>query len=76
MDSRLELFYLCTDCYMLHYQLALSAGATSDMAPADQFWGDRTASVHDHFGNIWHIATRIEDVPHEELERRIAAMAG
>jgi len=46
------------------------------MEPANQFWGDRMATVHDGFGNIWHVATRIEDVPHEELERRIAAMAG
>jgi PhnB protein len=46
------------------------------MEPVNQFWGDRTATVHDRFGNIWHIATRIEDVPPEELERRIEAMAG
>ncbi len=58
------------------YQRAIAAGATSAMAPADQFWGDRTATVHDRFGNIWHLATRVEDVSHEELERRIAEMAG
>jgi len=52
------------------YQSALSAGATSIMAPADQFYGDRNAGVKDPFGNLWWIATRIEDVPAEELKRR------
>ncbi len=69
-------FYLYVDEVDAAYQLALTAGATSDVEPADRFWGDRTATVHDRFGNTWHIATRIEDVSHEELERRIAAMAG
>ncbi|OQX19849.1 MAG: glyoxalase [Desulfobulbaceae bacterium A2] len=58
------------------YQSALAAGASSGMAPADQFWGDRTATVNDRFGNIWHLATRVEDVSFEELQRRMAAMAG
>ncbi|OQX20350.1 MAG: glyoxalase [Desulfobulbaceae bacterium A2] len=58
------------------YQRALNAGASSDLAPTDQFWGDRTATVHDRFGNIWHLATRVEEVSHEELQRRLAALAG
>ncbi len=69
-------FYLYVDEVDAIYQRALSAGATSAMEPADQFWGDRTATVHDRFGNIWHMATHIEDVSHQELEKRIAAMAG
>jgi PhnB protein len=69
-------FYLYVDEVDVVYQRALTAGATSAMEPIDQFWGDRTAAVHDRFGNIWHVATRIEDVSHEELDRRIIAMAG
>jgi PhnB protein len=69
-------FYLYVDEVDAIYQRSIAAGATSAMEPANQFWGDRTATVHDRFGNIWHIATRIEDISHEELERRIAAMAG
>jgi PhnB protein len=69
-------FYLYVDKVDAVYQQALTAGATSAMEPANQFWGDRIATVHDRFGNIWHVATRIEDVSHEELKRRIAAMEG
>ena len=52
------------------YSLALNAGATSEREPADQFYGDRTAGVKDAFGNRWYMATHVEDVPPEELERR------
>jgi PhnB protein len=69
-------FYLYVEEVDAVYLRALAAGADSAMAPADQFWGDRTATVHDRFGNIWHLATRVEEVSHQELERRITAMAG
>jgi PhnB protein len=59
------------------YQRALAAGATSVQAPADQFYGDRSGGVKDAFGNLWWIATHIEDVPPAELKRRAqAAMQG
>lgn len=57
------------------YRQALSAGAESIMEPADQFYGDRNAGVKDAQGNLWWIGTHIEDVPPEELARRVAAMA-
>jgi PhnB protein len=44
------------------------------MEPADQFYGDRNAGVKDPCGNLWWIATHIEDVPPEELARRAAQM--
>lgn len=55
------------------YQRALQAGATSVMPPADQFYGDRNAGVKDASGNFLWIATHIEDVSPEELERRFEA---
>ena len=55
------------------YKRALEAGATSQMEPADQFYGDRHASVVDPVGNRWFIATHIEDVPPDELARRAEA---
>ena len=39
------------------YQKALAAGATSISGPADQEYGERSASVKDAAGNVWHIAT-------------------
>jgi PhnB protein len=56
-------------------QRALKAGATSLIAPADQFYGDRTASVRDSCGNNWYIATQKEIVSKEEVDLRIAAMS-
>jgi PhnB protein len=54
------------------YKRALKAGATSLKEPANQFYGDRTASVKDSSGNIWGIGTHIEDVPPDEMEKRAA----
>jgi PhnB protein len=56
------------------YKRALAAGATSVREPADQFYGDRSAGVRDQFGNQWYIATHVEDVSEEEIERRMAKM--
>jgi PhnB protein len=66
-------FYLYVADMDAAYQRALEAGATSTMAPADMFWGDRLAAVKDRFGNIWNLATHVEDVSAEELQRRMAA---
>lgn len=52
----------------------IAAGATATMQPADQFYGDRSASMVDPFGHAWHIATHIEDVSDEEIRRRLAAL--
>ena len=57
------------------YARALAAGATSVMAPADMFWGDRNAGVRDAFGNEWWPATHKEDVSPEEAQRRAQAHA-
>jgi uncharacterized glyoxalase superfamily protein PhnB len=57
------------------YQQAVAAGGTSLREPADQFYGDRSAGIQDRFGNQWWLATHVEDVSPEELQRRQAAMA-
>jgi PhnB protein len=57
----------------LTFKRALEAGASLVQEPADQFYGDRTAGVKDPTGNYWWIAQHVEDVPPEELERRIKA---
>jgi PhnB protein len=49
---------------------AVDAGATVTMEVADQFWGDRFGTVTDPFGQVWSIATHIEDVPPEEMAKR------
>ena len=52
------------------FRRALDAGATAVREPTDQFYGDRSASVRDKFGNSWFMATHVEDVAPEEMERR------
>ena len=54
------------------YKQAIEAGATSAQEPKDMFWGDRFARVTDPFGHSWQLATHVEDVPPEEMERRSA----
>jgi PhnB protein len=70
MPGSLYLYVPDTDAV---YRRALRAGASSVMEPADQFYGDRNAGVKDPVGNIWWIATHIEDVSDEELARRVQA---
>src|SRR6516165_4467345 len=54
------------------YQKALKAGATSEMEPANMFYGDRSGGVTDAAGNRWHIGTHIEDVSPADLKKRAA----
>jgi PhnB protein len=56
------------------YQQAIDAGATSMRPVEDQFYGDRSGMVTDPFGHIWSIATHVEDVSPEEMQRRMEAM--
>ena len=55
------------------YKRALQAGASSLREPTDMFYGDRNAAVTDPVGNQWWIATHVEDVPPEEMQRRMKA---
>jgi PhnB protein len=55
------------------FQAALAAGATQISAPAEQFYGDRSGGVREPGGNRVWIATHVEDVTPEELQRRAAA---
>ena len=55
------------------FAAALAAGATSTREITDEFYGDRVGSFEDHWGHRWHLASHIEDVSPEEVERRAAA---
>jgi PhnB protein len=57
------------------YRQAIDAGATQERPPEDQFWGDRMGTLVDPFGHRWSLATHVEDVPPEEMERRMTAFA-
>lgn len=55
---------------------ALAAGAKEERAVKDQFYGDRSGTLADPFGISWTIATHVEDVSSEEMDRRMAQMSG
>ena len=52
------------------YQLALKAGGKSVMEPSNMFYGDRSGGVKDPSGNSWFVATHIEEVGTQELQKR------
>jgi PhnB protein len=53
---------------------SLAAGAKELRPVKDQFYGDRSGLLEDPFGHRWSIASHIEDVSPEEIERRFRAM--
>ena len=55
------------------FNRAVASGASVKEALQDKFYGDRTGTIIDPFGHIWHIATHKEDVSLEEMERRAKA---
>jgi PhnB protein len=58
------------------YKKAIAGGARENRPLADQFYGDRSGTITDPFGHQWTIATHIEDVSPEEMERRMAKAHG
>jgi PhnB protein len=54
---------------------AVQAGAKLLHPVQDKFYGDRTGSVRDPFGHVWHLATHTEDVSLAELKKRAEKLA-
>ena len=53
---------------------ALDAGATQIYPVADQFYGDRSGRIRDPFGHHWILATRLREVPEDEMLAAFRAM--
>lgn len=53
---------------------AIAAGAKELRPLADQFYGDRLGTLMDPFGHVWSLATHVEDVAPEEMDRRFRKM--
>ena len=56
------------------FKRAVAAGATVKEPVSDKFWGDRAGSVTDPFGHKWMILTHKEDVPMDEMKKRMEKM--
>jgi PhnB protein len=70
-ENTSSMFYLYIEDVDRYYQRAVDAGAESLQEPQVQFYGDRTAAVKDPFGNQWYLSTHVQDVPPDEIERRM-----
>jgi PhnB protein len=57
------------------FDRAIKAGAKSREPVKDQFYGDRSGTLTDPFGHWWTVATHVEDVSEEEMQRRMQSMA-
>ena len=71
MPAYKSVLYLYVEDVDAVVKRCVSAGGTELMSPKDEPHGDRMGGVADPSGNQWWIATRIEDVAPEELQRRM-----
>jgi uncharacterized glyoxalase superfamily protein PhnB len=70
-----SVYLYVTNCDQV-YQSALQAGGTSMMeVKTMQHAGERYGCIKDFAGNIWWIATHVEDMSLEESKRRIKETA-
>ena len=58
------------------FERAIQAGARKLRPVEDRFYGDRSGAFEDPFGHRWDVSTRVEDVPPEEMSKRMAAASG
>jgi PhnB protein len=50
---------------------AIEAGAKEKRPVTNEFWGDRMGTLSDPFGHVWTIASHVEDVAPDEMDRRM-----
>jgi PhnB protein len=55
------------------FSTAIKAGAKETRKVEDMFYGDRSGTLTDPYGHIWHIATHKEDLSMEEIQHRAMA---
>jgi PhnB protein len=58
------------------FERAVQAGGKPLRPMEDRFYGDRSGQFEDPYGHRWNVASHVEDVSEEEMQRRMAAMAG
>ena len=57
------------------WKRAMDKGATELRGLRNEFYGDRTGQLQDPWGHKWSVASHIEDVSPEEMEKRVQEMA-
>ena len=49
---------------------AVDAGATVKQPVKNQFYGDRSGTLQDPFGHVWHLSTHVEELSMKEIMKR------
>jgi PhnB protein len=57
------------------FERAVKAGAKAKDPVKNQFYGDRSGNLVDPFGHMWTVATHVEEVSAEEMQRRMKEMS-
>jgi hypothetical protein len=68
--QRLRTIHLHVDNADEVIERAAAAGATVEVRPKDELYGERSGCIRDPFGQRWSIGHQIERVPPEEMRRR------
>ena len=55
------------------FKHAVKAGGTTVRPVTDLFYGDRSGTLADPYGHIWHVSTHKEDLTPEEIQHRAMA---
>ena len=58
------------------FNRAIKAGAKEIAPVQNQFYGDRSGQFEDPFGHRWNVASHVEDVSPEDMEKRAAEAMG
>ncbi|HEU5148720.1 MAG TPA: VOC family protein [Chryseosolibacter sp.] len=74
MEAHTAMLYLYLEDVDKVFKQAVQAKGTPVREPVTEFYGDRAGAVKDQWGNLWWIATHVEDVDPDQLERRTAEM--
>ena len=67
--------YIYVDDVDAVIERAVKLGATLKRPAQTQFYGDRDGFIIDPFGHGWTIGSHVEDVPPDEMQRRMEALA-
>lgn len=70
MSQQTAMLYLYLDDADSAFEKARESDATLLQEMKTEFYGDRAGALKDKWGNIWWMATHVEDVQDEELQRR------
>ena len=57
------------------FNRAVEAGGKVRRPLTTQFYGDRSGTLEDPFGQVWTVSTHVEDVAPEEMKRRMEEFA-